>query len=292
MKNDPLIPANAGTQVKARIGSGSDSPRTMTWVPAFAGIIGSVVVALAAPALAGQPVTLRADAFAAGPVTLGDVFDGAGRAASVVVGPAAQPGANIILDAGELQRQARAVGLEWDNAQGLRRILVHGGGAGPAPAPVASQKPGAKNPGAMRQVLTYARSLNAGEIIRPEDLTWGEVADFSVPSDAPKDAETAIGKAARKPVHAGSAVASRDLAMPQVIKKDDIVLVAFRSGGIALTLQGKALQSATLGEPFSVQNSTSKKVIEAVATGPGRAVVGPEADRIRAEQAPSLLTLR
>ena len=80
--------------------------------------------------------------------------------------------------------------------------------------------------------------------------------------------------------------------MPQVIKKDDVVQVAFRSGGIQLTLQGKALEAATLGEPFSVQNIASKKVIEAVAVGPGRAVVGPEADRIRAEQTPSLISLR
>ena len=76
-------------------------------------------------------MSLEAEAFAAGPVTLGDVFDGAGHASALVVGPAAQPGANTILDAGQLQRQARAAGLEWDNVQGLRRIVVHGGSTAP-----------------------------------------------------------------------------------------------------------------------------------------------------------------
>jgi len=237
-----------------------------------------------APALAGTPVALKTDAFAAGSVTLGDLFEGAGRAGAVVVGPAAQPGANIILDAGLVQRQARAAGLDWNNEAGLQRIVVHGGAATPVAGP--------QRAGPMKQVLTYARNLNAGEIVRPDDLTWGDVADFAVPSDAPRDAEAAIGKAAKKPLRAGAAVAGRDLAMPQVIKKDDVVQVAFRAGGIVLTLQGKALEAATLGEPFSVQNIASKKVIEAVATGPGRAVVGPEADRIRAEQTPSLLSLR
>ncbi|MDB5452214.1 MAG: flgA, partial [Caulobacteraceae bacterium] len=174
----------------------------------------------------------------------------------------------------------------WDNAQGLRRIVVHGGGAA-APIPVAAGKPGA-----MTQVLTYARNLNAGDVVQPEDVTWGEVAAHSAPADAPRDAEAVIGKAAKKPVRAGAAVAVRDLAMPRVIKKDDVVQVAFRAGGISLTLQGKALEAATLGEPFSVQNLASKKVIEAVATGPGRAVVGPEAERIRAETVPSLVSLR
>ncbi|HET9161741.1 MAG TPA: flagellar basal body P-ring formation chaperone FlgA [Caulobacteraceae bacterium] len=246
----------------------------------------AVVLLAASPALAGQPVSLKTDAFASGAVTLGDVFDGAGRAGAVVVGPAAQPGANVILDAGQLQRQARAAGLEWDNAQGLQRIVVHGGGPAPAPAALAGR------PGALRQALTYARNLSAGEIVRPDDLIWGEVADFSVPGDAPRDADAAIGKAAKKPLRAGAAVSARDLAMPQVIKKDDVVQVSFRTGGISLTLQGKAMEAATLGEPFSVMNIASKKVIEAVATGPGRAVVGPEADRIRDEQTPSLLSLR
>ena len=242
---------------------------------------------MASPALAGTPVALKTEAHSAGSVTLGDIFEGAGRAGAVVVGPAAQPGANIILDAGLVQRQARAAGLDWNNEAGLQRIVVHGS-ASAAQAPVA----GPQRAGPMKQVLTYARNLNAGEIVRAEDLTWGDVADFAVPSDAPRDAETAIGKAAKKPLRAGAAVASRDLAMPQVIKKDDVVQVAFRAGGIVLTLQGKALEAATLGEPFSVQNIASKKIIEAVATGPGRAVVGPEADRIRAESTPAQLSLR
>ena len=38
-----------------------------------------------------------------------------------------------------------------------------------------------KPAGAMSQVLTYARNLNAGDIVRAEDLTWGEVPAFQSP---------------------------------------------------------------------------------------------------------------
>lgn len=244
-------------------------------------ILAAALITAASPALAGQAVSLKSNAFAAGPVTLGDLFDGAGRAAPVVVGPAAQQGMNVVLDAAQVQRLARNAGLDWDNAAGLRRIVVRGAAAGAA-----------ARPGVSAEVLTYARNINAGEIVRAEDLAWGEVASFAAPQDAPHDAEDVIGKAAKKPLRAGAAVATRDLAMPQVIKRDDMVQVSFRSGGVNLTLQGKALEAATLGEPFSIQNTASKKIIEAVATGPGQAVVGPEAERVRAAANPSPLALR
>jgi flagellar basal body P-ring formation protein FlgA len=251
-----------------------------------AALFAALALFAATPTLAGVPVDLKTDTFATGAVTLGDLFDGAGRAASVVVGPAAAPGANIVLDASQVQRTARAAGLDWANATGLRRIVVHGEAATAQPT-VSAQKAGA-----MKEVLTYARNINSGDIVRAEDLTWGEVAAFSAPSDAPRDAEEIIGKAAKKPLRVGAAVAARDVTMPQVIKRDDIVQVSFRSGGVTLTLQGKAMEAATLGEPFSVLNSASKKVIEAVAVGPGRAVVGPEAERVREQITPSLLSLR
>jgi flagella basal body P-ring formation protein FlgA len=42
------------------------------------------------------------------------------------------------------------------------------------------------------------------------------------------------------------------------------------------------MADAAAGEPVSIQNLDSKKVIQAIAAGPDEAVVGPEADAIRA----------
>jgi flagellar basal body P-ring formation protein FlgA len=51
---------------------------------------------------------------------------------------------------------------------------------------------------------------------------------------------------------------------------------------VSLSLQGKALGSAGAGETLNVENTVSKKTIQAVVTGPGLAVVGPQADELRA----------
>lgn len=232
---------------------------------------------IALPAWAG-PVTLKTNPVDDdGQVTLGDIFDDAGSAAGVVVGH--RQGPSIIFQAGQLQAQALRAGLQWSNPQGLRRVVVRHAGA--APAAAASAATHAARPGATVEVLTYARSLAAGDIVQPEDVVWASVQSHQAPSGAPQDAEQIIGLSAKRALRAGAAVTPRDLASPQVIARNDRVEVAFLSGGVRLTVTGKATRNASVGEAVPILNETSGKTIDAVATGPGRAVVGPAARSAR-----------
>ena len=236
-------------------------------------LIAAAAALLASPALAGQPVVLKADPVDGdGIITLSDLFDGAGAAGKTPV--AAKPGASMVLDAAAVQGLARRAGLDWANAEGFRRIVVRSAAAGPG---LAAAGPAARS---NVEVLTYARSLSAGEIVQPQDLVWGKAA--AAPADAPNDAEAIIGLAAKRPLRAGAAVSGRDVSAPQVIKSGDLITVTYEDGGISLVLQGKAMAAAGLGETLAVQNIASKKIIQAVASGPGQAVVGPAADQLKA----------
>lgn len=232
-------------------------------------------VLIATPALAATPVTLKADTVDAdGMVTLGDLFDGAqGAAAQVRI--AARPGQTLSLDARIVQQIAWRAGLEWANAEGVKRILVQGpaAGGGTGPAAAASPRGGV-------EVLTYARSLAAGEVVQPQDLVWAKVA--AAPADAPSDADQVIGLAAKRPLRAGSAVAARDVAAAQVVKPGEMITVTYEAGGVSLALQAKALGAGAPGEAISVQNLQSKKTLQAVVVGPGQAVVGPAAEELKA----------
>jgi flagella basal body P-ring formation protein FlgA len=229
----------------------------------------------ATPSLAGQPVSLRGQVSATGPITLADLFDNSGQAGGVVIGSGAPAGMSAVLDAGAVQRIARGHGLDWDNPQGLQRIVVPSAGSAVARA------------GPMVEVLTYSRSLTAGEIVQPSDLAFGKVANFAVPADAPRDADGVIGKVVRRPLRAGSAVAAHDLSNPILVKRDDVVEVSYHTDGISLTLQGKAMADAAAGEPVAIQNMASKKIIQAVVSGADEAVVGPEAETLRAAAHPT-----
>jgi flagella basal body P-ring formation protein FlgA len=239
-------------------------------------ILVALLLAIAAPALAAQSVELRADAAAhGGRVTLADLFDDAGAAGQVLLAAGVQPGGQVVLDAPRVQAIAAAHGLSWANPEGLKLIIARADAAD-APATAVAGRP------RQASVLAYARDLRAGEVVQPDDLVWSKDAAYGAPLDAPHDAREVIGQAARRALRAGAPVSQSDVSAPQVIRKDDVVQVIYEAGGVKLVLQGVAMGAAAVGQPVSVLNPSSKKVIEAVASGPGQALVGPGADELKA----------
>lgn len=249
-------------------------------------ILAATVAALAAPAWAG-PVNLLPDPVDDdGRITLGELFDEAGAASGVVVGR--RVGATAVLEASQVQIAARRAGLQWSNPNGLRRIVVREGGAipaeasaRPAAASVSAPAPVSARAGVNVEVLTYARSLAAGDVIQPEDVIWASVQSHLAPAGAPQDAEAVIGLEAKRALRAGTPVGPRDLASPQVIARNDMVEVAYINDGVELTVTGKATRNASAGEAVPILNVQSNRTIDAVAVAPGRAVAGPAAQIAR-----------
>ena len=138
----------------------------------------------------------------------------------------------LALDAAAVQLAARRAGLDWANAEGLRKIVVRGG----------ATAAGATAARGNVDVLTWARNLAAGELVQPQDVIWAKAA--AAPADAPADPDAVIGLAAKRALRAGASVAGRDVAAAQVIKQGEIVTITYQDGGISLSLQGKAMTAA------------------------------------------------
>ena len=123
---------------------------------------------MAAPAFAG-PVTLKTNPVDSdGRVTFGDLFEGAGGAANVVVG--ARNGPSVVFEAGQLQSLARQAGLDWANPTGLRRVVVRNASMAPgaAPAPVveaASAAPAAAAPARTAAARLADRVISRNDIV-------------------------------------------------------------------------------------------------------------------------------
>ncbi|HEY5412682.1 MAG TPA: flagellar basal body P-ring formation chaperone FlgA [Caulobacteraceae bacterium] len=244
----------------------------------------AVAVAALALLLGPRPafaiaVDLRPDLSAPnGRVTLGDLFEDAGAASNVEVAVGGQTGGSLVLDARRVQALAAAHGLEWSNVRGLGRLIARVDSGSTRESRSSRSVRGG-------EVLTYARDFVAGDIVEAEDIVWASPSGFGAPIDAPRDARAVIGEAARRPLRAGTAVSRADLSPPKVIKRDELVSVAYSAGGVKLVLQGKAMSAAAVGEAVDIMNPGSKKVIQAVAIGPDEAVVGPDAERARASGA-------
>lgn len=237
------------------------------------------LVIMATPALAA-PVTLKANPVDTdGRVTLGDIFDGAGAASNVLVANRAGP--SVVFESGYLQTQALRAGLQWDNPRGLSRVVVRAAEAAPVTTPASTAAP--TRAGATVEVLTYARNLAAGDVIQPEDVVWTTVQAHQATGGAPNDADKVIGLTARRALRSGAPVAIRDLTAPQVIARNDMVEVAFISGGVKLTVTGRATRNAAAGEAVPILNLSSGRTIDAVAVAPGRAVAGPAAQVARTD---------
>lgn len=127
-------------------------------------ILATAALLAAGPALAG-PVTLKANPVDVdGRVTFGDVFDGAGSAAGVVIGDRSGP--SVVFEAGSLQALARQSGLTWANPAGLRRVVVRHAAVAPAVADMAAPTQAAAPPRAAPRRAAYAdRIISRNDIV-------------------------------------------------------------------------------------------------------------------------------
>ena len=133
-------------------------------------ILGAIAAIAFAGAAAAGPVTLKANPVDAdGQVTFGDLFDGAGGAANVVVGRRSGP--SVVFEAGQLQSLAMQSGLQWANPSGLRRVVVRNAALSPdAPAAPVSAAAGAA-PTSLRPAVAPLRVTTAAErVISRNDM--------------------------------------------------------------------------------------------------------------------------
>jgi len=76
--------------------------------------------------------------------------------------------------------------------------------------------------------------------------------------------EDVINRLPKRNIHLGTTIAPQDLDTSKVIRKGQKVIIISQGGGIAVRMQGKALDNAALGDMVTVQNLSSKRNIDAI----------------------------
>ena len=127
--------------------------------------------------------------------------------------------------------------------------------------------------------IAVDRPIERGEVLQASDLT--EVRRPQAESGAVlTDGKAAVGLAARHALRPGQPLATNDLMKPEVVARNDTVTIVYQVPGITLTLRGQAKDAGALGDTISVVNTETKRVMQAVVSGPGRVMVGPITTRL------------
>ena len=127
------------------------------------------------------------------------------------------------------------------------------------------------------------RALSRGDVIKAGDFTIERRPKGEFASEPPAPAAEIAGLAARRPVRVGQPLRNADLMKPEIVKKNDMVLLHYAVPGIVLTMRGQAQDAGTEGDIVNVLNVGSKRVIQGIVTGPGRVTItAPKAAKLAA----------
>src|SRR3954465_801473 len=133
------------------------------------------------------------------------------------------------------------------------------------------------------EAAIITRPLARGDIVKQNDISVERRPKSEFASEPPASAADLVGRAARSNVRAGQGLRPSDVMKPEIVKKNEMVLLHYEVPGIVLTMRGQALESGTEGDMVNVLNIQSKRTMQGVVTGPGRVTIpGPTGTRVAA----------
>ncbi|HWL84027.1 MAG TPA: flagellar basal body P-ring formation chaperone FlgA [Roseomonas sp.] len=126
-------------------------------------------------------------------------------------------------------------------------------------------------PALAREVWHAARTLERGDILRPQDLeAMAPRRDNPAFIEAERDL---VGQELRRRVRDGMPLRDRDVGEPLAVHSTDMVRVFWKSGGVTLEMEGRAVESGAVGEEIRVHNPGSSRTVRAVVVAEGTAEV-------------------
>jgi flagella basal body P-ring formation protein FlgA len=113
------------------------------------------------------------------------------------------------------------------------------------------------------RVLVAARDLQAGAAIKSDDVKAVERNLAAVGPDSVEQPERVEGMVLARRVPAGQILTTRDLRLPSVIERDDVIQIRYSAGALKVTGLGRAQAAGAPGERIPVVNLASGKVLHA-----------------------------
>ncbi len=135
---------------------------------------------------------------------------------------------------------------------------------------------------ATEEVATVARTVARGDVIKQSDVVMLRRPRREIPQDAITDRDRAAGLAARNSLQPGRPLRETDLMKPELVRRNEMVMLMYQVPGIMLTVRGRATEAGAEGDVISVLNEHTKRVVHGVVVGSGRVMISTGAAQFAA----------
>lgn len=124
---------------------------------------------------------------------------------------------------------------------------------------------------ALADTVIAARTIRAQTLLTEGDVTLvrGDVAGAYAALDE------VIGQEARVALYAGRPIRSNEVGPPALVDRNQIVVLIYRSGGLTMAAEGRALARAGVGDTLRVMNLVSRQTVTGLVRDDGSVTVGP-----------------
>jgi flagellar basal body P-ring formation protein FlgA len=123
------------------------------------------------------------------------------------------------------------------------------------------------------RVPVLTKAILKGDVVTAGDISIERRRRSDMGADVFTDTSKVIGNVARRPLPRGLVLREADIQRLDAVERNANVTMVFEQPGLQLSMRGKATQSGAIGDIIQVQNINSKKMVEAIVTGPGRVSV-------------------
>lgn len=119
-----------------------------------------------------------------------------------------------------------------------------------------------------------AQSVTAGAILSANDIEMRRVPLSLARNGELPDLAQLVGKQLKRPTRAGVLLTDSMVTEPQLVSRNEQIILVYKTGPLTLTARGRALNAAAKGGDVSVMNLVSNKVVTGTATSDGTVTIG------------------
>jgi len=124
---------------------------------------------------------------------------------------------------------------------------------------------------ASAQTVVAVNPVRAQNVITAADI---DIVETDIPG-AVQDPAAAIGQEARINLYPGRPIRLSDIGPPAILERNQLVVMIYDIGALTITVEGRALDRAGIGERVRVMNLDSRTTVTGIVKSDGTVEVRP-----------------